>query len=157
MRNSPNSANKTPLEMASEFIAGLKLSFVHIRETSSKFSLGLYRPGITIRTRIVDKAEFEILQDNNFEVRQVLTVKGRVKANSPILMNIKCKLIARYESKTPVTMELLDYFRRTLLCVQTWPYLREFVQDCTFRAGLPPLILPFVRTSDMSHLSKEPL
>ena len=157
MKNPPKSSDKTALERVSEFMAGLKLCYIHIRETSSKFSSDLYSPEMTIRTKIEEKSEFEMLQHGNFEVRQVLTVKGRAKPNGPLLMSIKCKLIARYESKMPVTMESFDYFRKTTICLQTWPYFREFVQDCTYRAGLPPLILPFVQVSDMSHLSKEPL
>ncbi len=157
MKNSPKSSDKTSLESISEFMAGLKLCFVHIRETAARFSPELYSPKTTVRIKIEEKSEVEMLQPGKFEVRQVLTVKGRVKPNGPLLMSIKCKLIAGYESKTPVTMESFDYFRKTALCLQTWPYFREFVQDCTYRAGLPQLILPFVQASDMSHLSPKPL
>ncbi|MBN1592535.1 MAG: protein-export chaperone SecB [Candidatus Coatesbacteria bacterium] len=156
MTESSDVLDNTPLQIASDFITGLQLLFIQTRGASAKFSSELYQTGVEVRTRINNAVKFEVLEDNCFEVTQDLRVIGRKKTEDPVLIDIRCKIISRYKSKEVISLKTFDHFRKTLLCLQTWPYFREYVQNCTYRAGLPPMIIPFLQVADMSELSKEP-
>jgi len=59
---------------------------------------------------------------------------------------IECTLLVEYDSAISLTDELFKVFCDRNLGLNTWPYFREFVQNTVCRAGLPPLILPVLKS-----------
>ena len=124
----------------SDFIKGLNLTSVRLRSASVKFSPDIYTA--LPRIRFSYHPEVCAKRLDGFEAALECTVHGRKTARSPLLATIKCSFVAYYETEVAATDELYEMFERTSLIHNLWPYVREFVQNCTERAGLPPLTLP---------------
>lgn len=124
----------------SDFIKGLNLSSVRLRSASVKFSPDIYRA--LPRLRFSYHPELCEKRPGSFEAALECTVHGRKTARGPLLASIKCSFVAHYETKVAATDEFYEIFERTSLIHNLWPYVREFTQDCTARAALPPLTLP---------------
>ena len=133
------------------FISGLQLVSIRLASASIRFS-----PDIYVAKRLPPfsfslAAELGEVSPKDFEASQEAVVRARETTRSPILMSIKCKFTARYETETQVNPEFFTVFKDTTLVINVWPYIREFVQNCVVRAGLPPLTLP-----SQIYLPKQP-
>lgn len=128
-----------------EFIAGLQILDLFFIRGSFQFSPRLRDmerlPALSLKL----EAKLDTLDAGVLEAVQTFTIKGREKPKAPLVVSITCELVARYRTSVEVTPELFEVFRNSTLILNTWPYLREFVQSCTVRAGLPPLVLPLTK------------
>jgi len=144
-------ADSSSMDATKRFIAGLEISEIYFREASFRFSPELKTQNEPIRLSMNVVAKSVPLGPNAFEAIQVLTLKGRTRPKARLLVNMKCELVAIYKTAVEMTPELFDLFKGSSLILNTWPFLREFVQSCTVRAGLPPLILPLVKPASQSR------
>ena len=71
----------------------------------------------------------------------IATSKGKEKPGLKIDVTFKFT----YQSSVPLTDEIFKVFSKQSLVVHSWPYFRQFVQDLSSRAGLPPLVLDVIR------------
>ena len=129
----------------SEFIGGLQIVDVRFREASFRFSAKLRNMEKPPPLSMSIKAKHNALGAKAFEAVQTFKLEGRIKPKTPLLVKIKCELVAVYHASVEVTPDLFDIFKDSTLILNTWPYMREFVQSCTLRAGLPPLVLPLAK------------
>jgi hypothetical protein len=58
------------------------------------------------------------------------------------LIVVEAEFELRYASERPLTDEIFEVFQHLNLPVNVWPYLREFFQQSTLRAGWPGFVLP---------------
>ncbi len=126
----------------SEFIAGLGLISIRLGSASVRFSPKIYGAKRLPPVSFSFDAELGEVSAKGFEAVQEFVIKGRETARSPILMSIKCSFAARYETQMQITPDFFAVFKQSTLILNVWPYIREFVQSCVVRAGLPPLTLP---------------
>jgi len=126
-------------------IAGLKLVEIYFRKASFRFSPELRHQDQPPRLSVATESSFSPLGGDAFEAVQLFTLKGRARGSGRILASITCEVVAVYETRVQMSPDLFEPFKETALLVNTWPYLREFVQSCTLRAGLPPLVLPLAK------------
>ncbi len=128
-----------------EFIGGLQIVDVHFREASFRFSARLRTMEKPPPISMSIEAKCNTLGQNIFEAVQTFRLEGRIKPKTSFLVKVRCELVAVYKTSVEVTPDLFDIFKDSTLILNTWPYLREFVQSCTLRAGLPPLVLPLAK------------
>ena len=149
--NRRKTARTTPdSKKYAEFIGGLQIVDVHFREASFRFSPELRTMDKPPPLSMNMEANLNSLGPNVFEAVQTLKLEGRAKPKARLLVNMKCELVAVYNTSVEVTPELFNLFKDSTLILNTWPYLREFVQSCTVRAGLPPLVLPLAKSKPQS-------
>ena len=133
-----------------EFIVGLQIVDVHFREASFRFSAKLRTMEKPPPLSMNMEAKLSSVGPNVFEAVQTLKLEGRAKPKARLLVNVKCELVVVYKTDVEMTPELFDLFKDSTLILNTWPYLREFVHNCTLRAGLPPLVLPLAKPAPQS-------
>ncbi len=128
-----------------QLICGLQIVDVHFREGSFRFSGKLRTMEKPPPLSMNMEAKYNALGPSAFEAVQVFALKGSVKPKARLLVSVKCELVVVYRTDVEMTPELFDAFKDSTLILNTWPYLREFVHNCTVRAGLPPLVLPLAK------------
>ena len=138
-------------ERYSRFINGLRLEDMFIEEGSFKrLILSIEDIPETAHLEVAVKptnTEFPVLKDKQFEVRQTLScsLKFVNKKRKIPLTKIKVSYYLRYSSEVEVEEKFFDIFQKRNIPVQIWPYLREFIGNCMYRMGLPPLVLPVMK------------
>lgn len=65
---------------------------------------------------------------------------------SPQLFTLSVEFRVQYESELPFTVPFFEKFREMSLHLQTAPFARAWIHDHCLRMGVPPLILPLIRT-----------
>ena len=126
----------------SNFMAELGLVSIRLGSASIRFSPEIYAAKRLPPVSFSLTAELGEVSPKGFEAVQEFVIKGRETARSPILMTIKCRFVTRYETQMQITPDFFAVFKESTLILNVWPYIREFVQSCVVRAGLPALTLP---------------
>jgi hypothetical protein len=62
------------------------------------------------------------------------------------LLRLAVTFHVTYATKRPVNKEFFEVFRTTSLPLQVAPFARAWIHDHCLRMGVPPLIMPLVRT-----------
>ncbi len=138
----PERSAQSAVNDYSEFIVGLNLISIRLGSASARFSPDIYAAKRLPPVFSSFSAELGEVGVKGFEAVQDFVIKGKETARSPVLMSIKCRFVARYEAPVQITPELFAIFKESTLILNVWPYIREFVQSCVVRAGLPALTLP---------------
>lgn len=106
-------------------------------------------PDAHFRVRLSEKIRFESGLDNQatvwhaYEMKVVCDNEGGVPDD---LMTMSVEFRIEYGNQEPWTREFFDEFKKLSLKIQTAPFARAWIQDHCLRMGVPPLILPLVRT-----------
>lgn len=79
--------------------------------------------------------------EDGFLARQVGRFTGRDTGGNEAVV-IEAEFELRYTADRQMTDSLFEVFQRLNLPVNVWPYLREFFQQSTLRAGWPGFVLP---------------
>lgn len=100
------------------------------------------------KVSVTEKSEFRCGDDTEVIVWHSYTVtvmaEGEGKDEKLLVIALKFRLL--YDSKGVFTEEFFEQFRRLSLRVQTLPFARAWVHDHCLRMGVPPLIMPLIRT-----------
>ncbi len=75
-----------------------------------------------------------------------LTAKTSKDSKEHVIKS-KVAFLVVFDTKTEIYEDFFNVFKEINLPLNTWPYLREFVQNMTQRMNIPPLTLPFVKRS----------
>ena len=69
------------------------------------------------------------------------------KADEAVVLDIAARVVLEYAlpANTIPSSTDMKLFARANGMLNVWPYWREFIQNSTLRAGLPPLTLPLFR------------
>lgn len=100
-----------------------------------------------IKIEIKDKASFKIVEDGfkAFHVYEAKAVSSNPEVLKP-LMNINVVFCLVFRSHGDIGKDFFEVFKVVNLPLNSWPYLREFVQSMIQRMNLPHLTLPFAHT-----------
>jgi hypothetical protein len=79
--------------------------------------------------------------DEGFLALQTGRFTGRDAEGNELIV-VEAEFELRYASERPMTDSIFDVFHELNLPVNVWPYLREFFQQSTLRAGWPGFVLP---------------
>jgi preprotein translocase subunit SecB len=99
-----------------------------------------------IKLEIKDKVTFRqvdvgFIAITTYEIKAIPSDPQKVRP----IMTIKATFCLHFKSQGIVGKPFLDVFKVVNLPLNSWPYLREFVQNIVQRMNLPPLVLPFAR------------
>jgi hypothetical protein len=85
--------------------------------------------------------------DDHFVVRQTLAFTGTYEGEDEPALRVRVTFEVRYTADERMTDPLFSEFRSRNLPVNTWPYLREYLQSTLGRTGWPVLTLPAYKTA----------
>jgi len=144
---------KTPVITEEEFLEilqGLEILHIDVDEFSGKV---LNRPQIVARdvkraVSVSEKSEFRCGKDTEVIVwhsyQLAVTAPGQDKDEKLLTLTLKFRLL--YDSKNSFTEEFFEQFKNLSLRVQVLPFARAWIHDHCLRMGIPPLIMPLIRT-----------
>lgn len=98
---------------------------------------------------IATRQDYRVEDDELIVVTEIkLQMGGPVSDDEPeprIIVFVKAKFELTYDlSRTDLPQDALERFAKINGIYNAWPYWREFVQNCTTRMALPPLIMPLI-------------
>lgn len=123
----------------------IELNQIYLESCSAELKRRNIELHKNLQVIIRDRASFEQIK-NKLKITQkfFLTVKTpEMKKDFAIKASVAFCLI--YGTKTVVDKEFFDTYREVNLPLNTWPYLREYVQSITQRMNVPPLTLPLFK------------
>ncbi len=144
---------KTPYITEEEFFHILqRLEILHI--DVDDFSGKVFNRGRLIardtkrKVGVTEKSEFRCGDDTEVIVwhSYQVTVMAEDEEKDEKLLMLALKFRLLYDSKEPFTQEFFEQFRQLSLRVQTLPFARAWIHDHCLRMGVPPLIMPLIRT-----------
>ena len=95
-----------------------------------------------------DKIKFddEKLDGETVSLHQTYTLTCYKKRKREFGFKIVCTFEVIISQEKPLSVDFWEIFTQRNLRVNTWPYFREFVQNMTQRANVPPLTLPLFKS-----------
>lgn len=100
-------------------------------------------------------ADLEIKEETNckildkkkgaFAVYNELNLIAKRKGETEPGLEIDVMYKFTYRNSVPLTKEISEIFAVQSSKLHAWPYFRQFIQDITVRASLPPLTLDVMR------------
>lgn len=134
----------TPAKYA-DFIAQLELVNLALRAArvvNLSFAQAFSPPETTLEISLPKpKSRYEN-KPGGFHIFQSYQVGIRDSASKRQIAKLSVEFALAYHSEKPMTDEIFSVFKGLNLMVNTWPYLREFIQTMAGRMNLPPLVLP---------------
>lgn len=133
-----------------EILQGLEILHIDVDEFSGKV---LNRPQMVARdvkraVSVSEKSEFRCGEDTEVIVwhsyQLTVTAPGQDKDEKLLTLALKFRLL--YDSKVSFTEEFFEQFKLLSLRVQILPFARAWIHDHCLRMGIPPLIMPLIRT-----------
>ncbi len=129
-----------------EFIENLNLASIDLVRSRFAKDEDFFPPA---RITLKDQAEFRILDPEKglFCVLATHSLQAAMPDSGKPGLKIDATFRFCYRSKVLMTRELFAIFSKQSLVLHSWPYFRQFVQDMSARASLPPLTLDVIRVS----------
>lgn len=128
-----------------QILRGIKLEEIYLESCSVIHKRENLIKQKSLQVSIRDNASYE--QHNG---RVKVTHKYYLTAKQPEMEDFALKISTAfclvYVTDSPFEKEFFDTFKNTSLRMNSWPYLRELVQNMTQRMNIPPLTLPLVMT-----------
>lgn len=101
-------------------------------------------PQTFLRTK--ENLSYVIVDEEKFKTYHDYYIKFVNKKTRKIDVSIECSFVVVYTSKIKINDEIFKTFSKINVPLNTWPYIREFVQNALQRLNLPPLTLPARKT-----------
>ncbi len=97
---------------------------------------------------VTEKSEFRCGEDTEVIVKHsyAVAVVAEAEDKDEKLLTLALRFRLLYDSKEPFTEEFFEQFRQISLRLQTAPFARAWIHDHCLRMGVPPLIMPLIRT-----------
>lgn len=108
---------------------------------------------LQVRVELGD-SRFESTEDG-FMVWQTGRFAGLGPDDEEVIV-VEAEFELRYTSERPMTEAIFEVFQEINLPVNVWPYLREFFQQATLRAGWPGFVLPAFQSGLPSRARPDP-
>jgi preprotein translocase subunit SecB len=137
--------SKLKPETYNEFIKGLELKNIYLKRGFVDFKT---ENSDVVRNPVFDfrtECSYAAVGEETFRVEDELSLAIRQKDQRKTDIMLQCTFVLLYTSKAPMSDEIFKTFSALNVPLNTWPYFREFVQSCTSRLGLPPLVLPLLK------------
>jgi hypothetical protein len=133
-----------------KILSGLEIVRIDVDEYSGKVlnRAGLYASDKKRTVNLTEKARFEAIESGDvviWHAYNIVVTLNKEEAAAK-LMTFSVEFRVHYASEEPFTSDFFEQFRKLSLQIQTAPFARAWIQDHCLRMGVPPLILPLVRT-----------
>ena len=133
-----------------KILSGLEIVRIDVDEYAGKV---LDRAALIARDKkrnvdLTEKAHFETTASGDVVIRHSynIVVALNEEETTPKILTLSVTFRVQYASVEPFTSDFFEQFRKLSLQIQTAPFARAWIHDHCLRMGVPPLILPLVRT-----------
>jgi len=140
--------NKKPIISPEEYkkiLKSLDLISISLKESKTFINTDI-NPPIELSIQIKDEASYKIKDDRFVFIFQKYKIDARKPESKTRFIQIEVVFLVKVHSEDKFTDEFFDIYKNVSLHLNTWPYLREFVNQTTSRMNIPPLTLPFYKT-----------
>lgn len=140
--------NKKPIISPEEYkkiLKGLDLISISLKESKAFINTDI-NPPIELSIQIKDEASYKIKDDGFVFIFQKYKIDARKPESKTRFIQIEVVFLVKVHSEDKFTDDFFDIYKNVSLHLNTWPYLREFVNQTTSRMNIPPLTLPFYKT-----------
>ena len=96
----------------------------------------------------------ELINDKNGQAFLTACITGANKANDEIAFEISCTFAGKYRIDKEPNMEM-QKFLDEYAPAHLFPYIREYINSISMRAGIPPVILPPLNILVLLKLDKK--
>lgn len=128
-----------------KIIKGIDLISISMKESKSFLNLDT-KISSELNINIKDEASFETKDNNEVFVFHKYVVDARKPNSKSRFIQIDVTFLIRLSSKENFTDDFFDIYKNVSLHLNTWPYLREFINQMTSRMNVPPLTIPLFKT-----------
>mgnify|MGYP000398030116 FL=1 len=140
--------NRKPIISPEEYkkiLKGLDLISISLKESKAFINTDI-NPPIELSIQIKDEASYKIKDDGFVFIFQKYKIDARKPESKTRFIQIEVVFLVKVHSEDKFTDDFFDIYKNVSLHLNTWPYLREFVNQTTSRMNIPPLTLPFYKT-----------
>jgi len=139
--------NKKPIISPEEYkkiLKGLDLISISLKESKTFINTDI-NPPLELSIQIKDEASYKIKDDGFVFIFQKYKIDARKPESKTRFIQIEIVFLVKVHSEDKFTDDFFDVYKNVSLHLNTWPYLREFVNQMTSRMNIPPLTLPFYK------------
>lgn len=126
-------------------LQGLDLISISLKESKTFLNIDI-NPPTELNIQIKDEANYKVKEEGIVFVFQKYQIDARKPQSKTRFFQLEVTFLVKVFSKENFTEEFFDVYKNISLHLNTWPYLREFVNQTTSRMNVPPLTLPFYKT-----------
>ena len=131
----------------SNFIAGIDLEKIYVVGINAKLnkpvSIAKDRP---MSARLDQKAKFRAIKDDFYEIIQTWQLYAAAGDRRKPFFRLTFDFSVTIHSKEKLEQDIFEIYEYNNLTLNTWPYVRELINNITTRMDLPPLTLPFFKS-----------
>ncbi len=131
-------------EEYSKILKGIDLKNITLQKSKTNYN---YEAKATnaLTINIDDSATYKKRENNIVDLFQTYKVDARKPLSKSRYIQIEVTFVVTLESEFEFTEDFFEIYKEISLHLNTWPYLREFVNQATARMNVPPLTLPLYK------------
>lgn len=128
-----------------KILDGIDLKSISLQESRAYLNPEIKIPQ-NITSKISEEANYKIRDSGIVDIFQKYKVDARQPKSKSRYIQIEITFLVRIASDLEFTEDFFEVYKSINLHLNTWPYLREFVNQATARMNVPPLTLPLYKT-----------
>ncbi|MEM4625718.1 MAG: hypothetical protein QXJ28_03080 [Candidatus Pacearchaeota archaeon] len=128
-----------------KILQGLDLISISLKESKTFLNVDI-TPPTELNIKIKDEADYKVKEEGIVFVFHKYQIDARKPQSKTRFFKLEVTFLVKVYSKETFTEDFFDVYKNISLHLNTWPYLREFVNSTTSRMNIPPLTLPFYKT-----------
>lgn len=128
-----------------KILQGIELISISLKESKAFINTDIKQPS-ELSVQINDEAFFDVKDEGIVFIFQKYKIDARRPLSKTRYVQIEVTFLVKLSSKEEFTEDFFKVYKNVSLHLNTWPYLREFVNQITIRMNIPPLTLPFFKT-----------
>ncbi len=140
------------------FIRSIELEEIYVSDLSFK-RFGNLPEDIEISVKVIikpTKNEYKKIDSDLYEITHRILFKLEYiqEAQRKAFFELKATYKLNYRTKLELTDEIFKIFIKRNIPINVAPFLRETISNSMYRAGLPPILLPLLKSKSNDHKGK---
>jgi hypothetical protein len=128
-----------------KILDGLKLEQLYLRSFAGQINLdSISKTTRVLAVTVSETAEFKSKPNKRVEITHKWNIFANDKRSKSQCLKLSVTYCLILSSKERFTKAFFEFYKESLLPINMWPFVREFVNNMTARMNVPPLNLPFL-------------
>ncbi len=127
-----------------KILSGIELRSISLQQSKAYYNYEAKLPD-SLKIDIQDSSKYKIRDENIVDIFQTYKLDARKPNSKSRYIQIEVTFVVKLYSEENFTEDFFEVYRDVSLHINTWPYLREFVNQQTARMNVPPLTLPLFK------------
>lgn len=128
-----------------KIISGIELMSISLKECDAFINTDISTPG-DLTIDIKEEADYKLKEEKRVHIFHKYTVDARKPGSKSRYVKLGIVFLIRVTSEEKFTDDFFEIYKHISLHLNTWPYLREYINQMTSRMNIPPLTLPLFKT-----------